>query len=226
MCKLGSSCELFLVRHGHVADNDRGSSARLCGWCDPELSELGQRQAKFVRERFSRGRPIAGFYSSPLCRAAQTAELIAESIGLAPKILDGLREIYCGTLDGLPLQEVERRYPDLWLRHLAQADDEFSWPGGETYRSFRARVKDTISQIASAHPGERVVVVTHSGVITQIVGELLGTPPARWESHRVGNASITVVEWHGTFRRLLWFDDRSHLRALAPDAYVGAPHDA
>ena len=220
------SCELLLVRHGHVRDNDYSSGARLCGWCDPPLSELGQRQGQFLQERFSGETLLAGLYTSPLCRAAQTAQLISEIIGLTPQVVEDLREINCGTLDGLPLEEVKLRYPNLWLQHLAQTDDEFCWPGGETYRSFRARVTETIDDIAAAHPGERVILVTHSGVITQIMGELEGMPPERWESHRAGNASITAFQWQRASRRLLWFDDRSHLRASISDACVGPSNDA
>jgi broad specificity phosphatase PhoE len=125
----GQFCELLLVRHAHVSHNDHGNATRLCGWHDPWLSVLGRRQAELLGRLFSVDCRAVALYSSPLRRAVQTAASIAEVVGLAPKPLDGLREINCGTLDGALLHEVARRHPGLWRRNLCQADDDFRWPG-------------------------------------------------------------------------------------------------
>jgi alpha-ribazole phosphatase/probable phosphoglycerate mutase len=58
-----------------------------------------------------------------------------------------------------------------------------------------------------------VLVVTHAGVISQILGALRGVRPARWEPLRPGNASLTSVTWQGDGGELLRFDDREHLSA-------------
>ncbi|MGH2355075.1 MAG: histidine phosphatase family protein, partial [Chloroflexota bacterium] len=205
---------LLLVRHGHVADNDAQPAARLCGWSDPPLSALGRRQVAWLRWRLHQEAPIAALYTSPLQRAKYTAQTIAGLLGLRPRRRHVLREISCGSLDGWPLAEVRRRYPQLWAANLAQRDETFCWPGGESYRAFRARALRAVQGIAAAHSGQRVLIVTHAGVISQIVGALAGTSAARWEAFRAGNASVTELLWQGDGGRVLRFDDRHHVEHL------------
>ena len=64
---------LVLVRHGHVADNDCGTGARLCGWTDPPLSPLACAQALRLRARLAAEPPFAAAYTSPLRRAGHGA---------------------------------------------------------------------------------------------------------------------------------------------------------
>jgi alpha-ribazole phosphatase/probable phosphoglycerate mutase len=221
----GPPATLLLVRHGHVADNTLGDEARLCGWADPPLTPLGRAQAARVAEYLAGEPRPAALYASPSARAHETATALGHRLGLPPRLVPALREIHCGRLDGRPLAEVRRRYPELWARNLAQVDDDFRWPGGESYRGFRARVLAALGRIAAAHAGQRVVVVTHTGVISQAIGALDGTAAARWEAHRAGNASLTEVRWPagdvpgartgpGGAGTLVRFDVRAHLAAL------------
>ncbi len=202
---------LDLIRHGHVADNDAGEHARLCGWTDPPLSPLGRWQADALRAQLRREPAAAAVYASPLRRARNTAQAVADALGLPLRLRRSLREIGCGAVDGWPLSLVKRRYPTLWATNLAQRDPAFRWPGGESCRTFRARAVRVVERIAAAHPGERVLVVTHTGVITQLLGALAGTSAARWDAFRVGNASITELRWPQGPGTLLRVDDRRHL---------------
>ena len=207
--------ELLLVRHGHVADNDLGKGSRLCGWTDPPLSALGRKQAQRLAIRLARAVPAsAAVYSSTSRRALETAATVAAALRLPVRAWPSLREIGCGSVDGWTLARVRRRYPRLWAANMAHDDAGFAWPGGETYRRFRARVLGSIRRIARQHPGQRVVVVTHAGAITQALGALQGVDAARWDVYRAGNASVTRLEWNGTGGTLLAFDDRSHLEGL------------
>ncbi len=160
-----------------------------------------------LRERLRIDPPPSAVYASTLRRAAETA---AGAAPIAPLLADSLREINCGVLDGEPLAEIQARHPDLWRRNLAQDDENFSWIGGESYRQFRERVLGAVNAIAARHEGERVLVVTHAGVISQVMGALAGASAARWEDFRPGYASITEIDW-GDGSRVRRFDDRSHL---------------
>jgi broad specificity phosphatase PhoE len=64
---------------------------------------------------------------------------------------------------------------------------------------------------ASRHAGERVAVFTHAGVVNQILGFLHGQSPARWENFRPHNTAITEVAWNRGTKRVICFDNRSHL---------------
>ena len=184
-------CTLLLIRHAHSAENGGSRNPRLCGRYDAPLSELGAKQVERLRGRLECADAGAA-YASPLQRSIATAAALPER--LAPVRLQSLQEIDCGRVDGWLLSELEQRYPDLWQRNLAQQDDCFGWPGGETYAQFRARVIRTARALAGRHCGERVVAVTHAGFISQLLGCMAGLKPSRWERFRPGNASITEVQ--------------------------------
>ncbi|HJX27015.1 MAG TPA: histidine phosphatase family protein [Thermoanaerobaculia bacterium] len=221
------AARLILVRHGHVAGNPAGkgrpdSDARMNGWIDTPLSPLGWLQVNALRERMKREPPAVARYSSPLQRAAMTARALA-GLPFGPlRLLDELKEIHCGKVDGWLATETRLRYPEVWEANLRQDDDDLRWPGGESYRELRERCVSAVRRIVAEHPGERVLVFTHAGVISQLLGVIHGLRPASWEQFRPGNCGITEIEWMDGAGRLIRFDDRSHLEGLpgAPDAIV------
>ncbi len=200
---------LILIRH---ADITNGHMGRLCGWCDLPLSPLGRYQVELLAGRLAYEPPAAACYTSPLQRAVATA--CAAPPPLRPTPLDSLREIHCGELDGMPMDKVKARHPEIWHRNFALSDDDFAWPGGESYRQFRVRAIGTVEALAASHPGRRVLVFTHAGFINQVMGHIAGMPAARWDLYQAGNASITEVEWAGRFGSVIRFDDRGHLAPL------------
>jgi broad specificity phosphatase PhoE len=203
---------LLLLRHGHTAANDHGRDVPMSGWTDVPLSASGLVEADALAERVAREAPPAAVYSSPLLRARHTAEALGRRLGLPVELRADLREIHCGTVDGVPIREVQRRFPREWARNERQEDAEFRWPGGESYAEFRARCLAALDAIARAHPSGRVAVVTHAGLVSQVVGWLGGLSPARWHQGRPGNASISELAWSARGARLLRFDDTLHVR--------------
>lgn len=212
---------LVIIRHGHTASNSSGGS-RMSGWTDTPLSNQGRRQVACLARRMS-SEPASVLYASPLLRALETARPVAQAVGAEVRLEPGLREIHCGEVDGWPVEEVRRRYPDLWEANLRQDDEGFRWPGGETYRELRERSLGAFRRIAAAHPGERILVVTHAGVISQVLGCLRGISPARWECYRPGNCSLTELDWEGETGRLVSYDDRGHLEEPGPPASTRPP---
>lgn len=173
----------------------------MAGWFDISLSDRGEAQvARLARAPFEGIAPIV--YSSTLPRALRTAAAAADEQRIVP--LRSLREISCGDVDGWLIDDVMTRFPELWQRNLAQDDPDFCWPGGESYRRLRNRVLRALRGIAGRHRGERVLVVTHAGAISQVVGHIEGVSPARWDVNRPPNCSITTVESSadGTLRLL------------------------
>ncbi len=203
----------MFVRHGHTAAtvaNGGSSEVLVSGWADFPLSPLGRRQVEALCRRLE-GSSLDAIYSSPLQRAVATAAALAHLAPTPPRLLDGLREISCGELEGLSIDELRQRHPEIWEANLRQEDDDLRLPGGESYRELRDRCLEAIRRIAADHQGQRVLIVTHAGVISQVVGALHGRSPAGWDSFRPGLCSITEVEWEGEVGRLLGFDDRTHL---------------
>jgi broad specificity phosphatase PhoE len=201
---------LLLVRHPHTAANDRGG-VHLNGWTDAPLSDRGMAEASLLERRLAAdgAERVGAIYSSPLLRARTVAERFATRARVAYD--PDLREIGCGDVDGWHVERVRAEHPLLWRRNQMQDDEHFRWPRGESCLEFRARCLAAIARIVSAHPGQRVVALTHAGVVSQVMGDIAGTSCARWDAFRPGNASITSVEFRGRERRVLGFDDRAHL---------------
>jgi alpha-ribazole phosphatase len=113
---------------------------------------------------------IVAVYSSDLKRAFHTAVPIAEDHGLKVQIDPAFREIDQGLWEGLPVDEIALRWPDLWgrARHFS------SRPGGESPRQVRRRALQGLRRIVEEHPEGTVVVVTHGGTIRWLSAEALG----------------------------------------------------
>lgn len=216
-----ASARLFLIRHGHTAGNG-GIDQRLSGWTDFVLSPRGHAQVERLRSWLLRSEPFSVIYCSPLARAIQTAGPLVDA-GLGPlRRCEGLKEIYCGALDGWPIALVQRQFPELWAANLRQDDDDFRWPGGESYRDLRSRALATAGEIADRHAEQKVALVTHAGIISQLVGTIEGSRPAEWERFRSENTAVTELLWNGGRLELVKFDDRAHL-AQGDDPEAAAP---
>ena len=182
------STRILLIRHAVI-----DTASRLCGSYDVPLSDAGRQQLQSLgRKHPSRPAPDA-LYASSLTRARAVGAELGRVWKLEPQIVEWAREIHCGDVEGMPLAELQRRFPAVWARNQEQCDDTFAWPGGETYAEFRARILAGIKATAVAHPGRRVAVVTHAGVISQIVGSILRRPPAVWAADRPEPFTATEI---------------------------------
>ncbi|HEY2592554.1 MAG TPA: histidine phosphatase family protein [Chloroflexota bacterium] len=207
---------LLLVRHAETVDN---VSMRLSGWTDTDLSPRGENQLELLADHFNRHhRNIDQLYASPLLRSRRTAEAIGTLTGHAPVLLDDLREMYFGDLDGRPFEELREAYAHLLEADENSALEDFVWPSGESRSGFSARVLRVTNQIARRHAGRSVGVVTHGGVIATLLTMLHGESPARWRKWVVPNASLSEVVWDSAACRgtLVRHGDARHLETLEP----------
>lgn len=206
-------CEtrLMLIRHGHAAAKGGDLDAPMAGWADVPLSPRGRLQIERLRAHLVRRPGFDVIYSSPLSRASETAQTLVDAGLGSVHFHPALKEINCGEADGLSLRDVQRRFPALWRENLRQVREDFRWPGGESYREFRDRCVSAVQSIAADHRSGYVAIVTHAGVISQIVGSIHGLSPACWESFRPGNATISELAWRGSRAVVLSFDCRLHL---------------
>jgi len=198
---------LLLIRHAQV---DLGAPPGvLCGWLDLPLSPAGRAHLSRLCERLpARARPDA-LYTSTLARARETAAALAAAWRLDIAPLETLREIHCGRLEGMRLDELERVHPDLVARNRAQVDEGFAWPEGESYAAFRRRVLEGLRAVAASHQGRRVAVVTHAGVVAQVMGAVRGRPAAVWDRDRPDPLALTEVVWtNGSPETVVVFNKR------------------
>ncbi len=198
--------ELVLIRHGQSTANAAGVWQ---GQSEFPLSEEGRRQARLAGRALA-GETLDGLYSSPLCRAFETAEIISCEAGFRGEVVaaEGLTERRGGLLEGTTLAEREARYPELMEKFLSIPEEE-GWVvvGAETDEEVLARFELSISEIRTRHPaGARIVVVSHGGAMRAFLRDRFG-PEILPGTQRAPNASITRVVW-GT-------DSRARLSELA-----------
>jgi len=206
--------EAWLVRHGESTWNH---ARRFQGARDAELSARGLEQAERLAGALAGGR-FDAVYTSPLRRARETAEACAARLGLAPTVLEDLREVGLGDWEGLAVEVVVERYGDQYWRWLTAPGDHPP-PGGEPLEALQRRVMAALEAIHGRHPAGRVLVVTHGGVIAAFLGHCLALGlNALWRL-RVDNASVSRVALPDA--RLLALNDTSHLRPVPVPA--GAP---
>jgi broad specificity phosphatase PhoE len=185
---------------------------RWTGWSTTELSELGHAQIRAVARRLSESpEDYVAVYTSPLPRASATAAEIGRALNLQPIAVDGLREINFGELDGITLEEMEERYPELYTRWLVKTDASFVWPGGEMRADFYRRVATTCGDLLSRHQDGTVVVVSHGGTLRSCLAHLLPTDMAEWWPYQLDNCGLTRILVDDGNAQLVVLNDTTHL---------------
>lgn len=204
--------KLLLIRHGESIGNTEG---RMQGQFDSPLSDRGREQVRALAARLLReGHSVAAVYASDLCRAAETAEILAAGLNV-PVVLDArLREYDIGLLTGVIWREIELLYPELW-HQIHQADEADAWvpvPGEEGNEAFHARLEAALAGIQARHEdGDTVAVVAHGGSLGMLLAHLLGMNTRRPLPFRFSNASLSIVEVANRRLRLTLMNDACHL---------------
>jgi broad specificity phosphatase PhoE len=184
-----SRARLVLVRHAQPADGGVVLPLDEVG-----LGETGREQAALLARSLEAADPEA-LYSSPMPRALETVRPLAELFAIEPEIVPGLRELDFGDLRGVPLKEIELRYPD-FLGWTA-APSGVSFPGGESVRSLSGRAVEAARGIARAHPDGAAIVVCHGVVIRAVLADALAMPLDSIFRFHVPYCSVSVIDWFG-----------------------------
>ena len=205
---------LLLVRHGETVWN---ADEVYRGRSEVPLSATGRRQALLLGGRLA-DYGVTALYTSPLIRARETAEAIAQAARLTARVEEELTDLDCGEWEGLSDREVKERYPDIrraWLGrpHLVRL------PGGESLDEVSARVGLVLERVL-AGPGV-VVLVSHRVVHKVAICALLGLDNSRFWEVRLDVAGITEFECSSSHSVLVSHNDTCHLR----DARAEKPAD-
>lgn len=144
---------VLLIRHGQSTWNAEG---RWQGQSDPELSDVGRMQAITAARHVG---AVDAIVSSDLRRARETAEILADALGVGPVVVDeSLRERDAGEWTGLTRHEIEQRWPG--------ALGERRYPAGyESEPSILERMIHALALIHRQFEGASVLAVSHGGVI-------------------------------------------------------------
>ena len=197
---------LFLVRHGNTKLN---SAERFWGQTDVELGAGGVRQAEQLRDRLA-SEKIDVIYSSNLCRATETARIIAANHQADIIICAELREVNFGKLEGLTFKEVSQLYPEVteaWTKN----SPTLKYPGGESVAQLNNRVSKFLKRLEKHTPEETILIVAHSAPLRMLICHLLGIEIQHWRQLRLELASLSILETYPQRAILNLLNDTSHL---------------
>jgi broad specificity phosphatase PhoE len=207
--------KVILVRHGESVWN---RERRIQGSLDPELSDRGRRQTDLLVShlRAHLTPAVAAIVTSPLRRAAQTADQIAAAYHL-PVVPDAdLREMSLGRWEGMTVSEIQAAYPgcyESWLEDPLA----FPAPGGEDLRAFERRVVGALERVQGAHQGGDLILVSHGGVIKALLCFALGLDARYLFRLKQDNTAVNQIELDGRVRRVLLLNDTCHLNQGGQD---------
>lgn len=173
------SATIDLLRHG-----DTGFTG-FRGSLDDELTASGWQQM----EQGVAGQHWEVIVSSPLRRCAAFAERFSMRTGLPLHLDARLQELHFGTWEGKTAEQVMKNDAAL-LEHFWRDPEHHAPPGGETLAMFSVRVLAAWQALQQRHAGQRVLVVTHGGVIRRLLCEVRGLPLGEMLSLAVPHGSL------------------------------------
>jgi ribonuclease H / adenosylcobalamin/alpha-ribazole phosphatase len=190
----GTVTTLVLVRHGATSMTAAKRFSGGLASSNPGLTDEGRAQVREVAEWLA---PIGGavdvVVASPVRRTRESAEILADRLGVGLVEEPGFAEMEFGTWDGMTFAEVQEQRPDeiqAWLGSLDVAPG-----GGESFREVEKRVLDGLSRVLDEHAGKTVVVVTHVTPIKILTAHALEAPLTALFRMEIATASVSVLSF-------------------------------
>ena len=175
---------------------------------DQPISQKGQAEAlKLWAYLCDKG--ISAIYVSAYQRTRQTIEHVAKQSGIVPVIDERLNEIDNGLLDDLSEQEVQESYPDFWKVYRERSAD-FRFPGGETGEEACRRIADFLEEKRQAHGAQNIVLVSHEGLIRQLMCHIMNIPVYKRGNFHVDLCGIMEITYQPEYKnwKLIRFNQK------------------
>jgi broad specificity phosphatase PhoE/ribonuclease HI len=198
----------LLLRHGQT---ELSVQKRFSGTGEQPLTAYGRVQAAAAAARLA-GSGATAVVSSPLRRARETAELVADALGVEVAVEPGLRETDFGDWEGYTFAEVRQKWPrelDAWL-----ADPSVAPPYGESFDATTSRVRQARTRVLRSYDGQRVVLVSHVTPIKTLLRLALDAPPSALYRMHLDLACLSEVQWFADGPSVVRsFNDTAHVPA-------------
>jgi probable phosphoglycerate mutase len=183
--------EIILIRHGETEWN---SQKRMQGHSNSDLSEVGRGQIQALGE-LMKNVSFDHIYSSDSLRTRQTAEAITQYSGHTLQFDQRIREKNLGVFEGLTSTEAKERHPEIY-RLFKTAGANYVIDEGESTQQLLERALEFIEEIRLRHPQERVVMVTHGGVVRVLMKHALGLSIDAPTRFIIKNTGIFGLIWN------------------------------
>jgi len=201
-----SLTRLHLIRHGVTTSN---TQRIYMGRSQESLSTDGRWQARELARRLQE-QELDAIYCSPLRRARETADIVAQPHRQEVRLDADILELDLSRWQGRPADEIAAADAEAWQIWCVDPA-RLAIPGIETFDSIGERVRRFLSRVRKNHANGSVAVVSHDGVIRMAVMEALAISWGHYRSLPLDNASISIVELGGPHPRLRLFNDIGHL---------------
>ena len=198
--------KLLLARHGLTQWNQE---KRYLGSSDIPLNSEGKQQAKLLSKKLN-SRPIDLILSSELKRAFESGNIIKANRELQVNTNPRLNELHFGVFEGLTYSEAHSKYPDMLKRWLE--DYDLPPEGGQSFSSFSETVKIFINYLKNITEEKSILIVSHGGVIREIVRLALGLPQDNHWSFQIDPASLSEVHIDHGHSTIIHLNDTTHLQ--------------
>jgi 2,3-bisphosphoglycerate-dependent phosphoglycerate mutase len=211
---MSTPTRLWLIRHGQTDWNRAG---RIQGQSPTHLNSEGLAEARALAEILAAANHrYAACYASDLPRAAETADAIAQRLGISVQLTPALRERDFGALEGAFPEQIRAARAAAGLAHTHDLADWTGMPGIESNEDLWQRAAAALRDIAGRHPGNDVLVVTHGGLIARTVFRVLGIPDGTPRRFSLANGILAILECYPANFRLLSLANLLLLSGHAP----------
>lgn len=198
---------LLLIRHGQTPWNALG---KIQGSTNIDLEDSGRYQATLLSNKLKG--TFSAIYSSPLNRALETAQILAQPNHLDVQVIPALEEINFGLWEGLTFKEVAALYPEAYQKWKT---DEIEAPlcGGDgSLQNCALRVSNCLLDLVKKHSGETIVAVSHGGLIKTALIGLFDLKMTMYHQLTFGNTCVTTIRFKDNLVPVLvGLNDTSHL---------------
>lgn len=202
-------CLVYHVRHAATANNLAEPPLIQGQGSDLPLSDEGHTQAEQVG-RLLAAQPVDAVFSSPLQRAAQTAEHVAKFHKLSVQAVDGLRECDVGAWEGKSWVDIERDEPEAYRAFMTRPA-EHGYRGGENITQLLARVVPAMEGLMKDNLGRGIVVVSHNVVNRSYLAHVLGVPVERARGITQFNCGVNLLRYRKGRVKVLAVNNLFHL---------------
>ncbi len=201
-----SMTRLILIRHGETEWNE---TKRFQGVSDIPLSAKGMAQALSLARSLEKER-LAAIYTSPLIRARQTADCLVRHHSCPLLVVEDLKELNQGRLEGLTGEDLRRDFPDFFRKWLEEPG-ETVLPGGESLGDLQRKAWAVVEVLVGKHREETVAIVAHSFVILAILCRALELPLQSFRRFRQDPTAKSILEFSDRGAALRCLNDTCHL---------------
>ena len=202
--------EIYLIRHTQAEGN---LYRMMQGHWDGDVTALGWREIEALAERF-RDVPVDAVYSSDLYRARMTAGAVTRWKQLPLRLRRDLREIHMGRWEAQFFGNVWYEEPEATEAFLHD-QDRWQVEGSETYAQVRSRACAALLDIARAHPGQTVAVVSHGVTIRCLLSAVTGISLTETKKLPIGgNTAVSHLTYEDGRFTVDYLNDDSHLQPL------------